>query len=59
VTSKRTYAVVRLRTEEGLDGLHRLLAGGLDAQDGCAVVPEGPGLGLAFDWDAVRSFARG
>lgn len=32
--------------------------GGPTLADGCASVPEGPGLGIAIDWDRVRSCAE-
>lgn len=43
----------------GLDGLHRLLRTQLSVSEGHALVPEGPGLGLEFDWNAVAEFSRG
>jgi L-alanine-DL-glutamate epimerase-like enolase superfamily enzyme len=44
--------------ESGLDGLHALVRGELEVRDGCAIVPGRAGLGIDWDWDAVRRFAR-
>lgn len=41
----------------GLDGLDDLLKSSLEVQNGNAVVPDRPGLGLDWDWDAVARFA--
>jgi L-alanine-DL-glutamate epimerase-like enolase superfamily enzyme len=41
----------------GLDGLDELLQSSLEVHDGNALVPERPGLGLDWDWDAVARFA--
>ncbi len=43
--------------DSGLDGLEQLLAAGLEVVDGCALLPDRPGLGLEWDWDAVARFA--
>jgi L-alanine-DL-glutamate epimerase-like enolase superfamily enzyme len=43
----------------GIDGLHELLATQLELRDGCAIVPDRPGLGLDWDWDAVARYASG
>lgn len=42
----------------GMDAFYRLLATQLDIVDGHAIVPDRPGLGLDFDWDAVERYAR-
>ena len=47
-----------LAPESGLDAFHELLATQLEIRDGCAVVPDRPGLGLEFDWGAVERYAR-
>jgi D-galactarolactone cycloisomerase len=44
--------------DSGLDAFHLLLATQLEIRDGCAVVPDRPGLGLDFDWSAVERYAR-
>jgi L-alanine-DL-glutamate epimerase-like enolase superfamily enzyme len=41
----------------GLDGLDELLRSTLEVHDGNALVPDRPGLGLDWDWDAVTRFA--
>jgi len=41
----------------GLDGLHELLDTPLEIADGCALVPDRPGLGLDWNWDAVARYA--
>jgi L-alanine-DL-glutamate epimerase-like enolase superfamily enzyme len=43
--------------DSGLDGLDDLLQSSLEVQNGNAVVPDRPGLGLDWDWDAVARFA--
>jgi L-alanine-DL-glutamate epimerase-like enolase superfamily enzyme len=43
----------------GLDGLHELLNSTLEVRDGCALVPERPGIGLDWNWDAIARYARG
>ena len=43
----------------GIDVFHELLATGLELRDGCAIVPERPGLGLDWDWDAVTRYSSG
>jgi D-arabinonate dehydratase len=43
----------------GLDGLDELLASHLELRDGCALVPDRPGLGLDWDWAAVARHADG
>jgi L-alanine-DL-glutamate epimerase-like enolase superfamily enzyme len=48
-----------IRPESGVDGLHELLDVQLEIRDGCAVVPRGPGLGLAWNWEAVRRYSNG
>jgi L-alanine-DL-glutamate epimerase-like enolase superfamily enzyme len=48
-----------IRPESGVDGLHELLDVQLEIRDGCAVVPSGPGLGLAWNWEAVRRYSNG
>jgi D-arabinonate dehydratase len=45
--------------DSGLDGLEQLLDEPLTITDGCALVPDRPGLGLAWNWDAVERSARG
>ena len=47
-----------LAPDSGLDAFHELLATQLEIRDGCAVVPDRPGLGLEFDWGAVERYAR-
>ncbi len=47
-----------LGPDTGLDAFHELLATQLEIKDGCAVVPNRPGLGLDFDWGAVERYAR-
>jgi L-alanine-DL-glutamate epimerase-like enolase superfamily enzyme len=44
--------------DSGLDTFHELLTTQLEVRDGCAVVPDRPGLGLEFDWTAVERYAR-
>jgi L-alanine-DL-glutamate epimerase-like enolase superfamily enzyme len=41
----------------GLDGLDELLQSSLEVHDGNALVPDRPGLGLDWDWNAVTRFA--
>jgi L-alanine-DL-glutamate epimerase-like enolase superfamily enzyme len=43
--------------DSGLDGLDDLLQSSLVVRNGNAVVPDRPGLGLDWDWDAVARFA--
>ncbi len=45
--------------DSGLDGLDDLLRTRLEVRNGEAVVPNRPGLGLDWDWEAVEGFARG
>ena len=45
--------------EFGLDVFPALLRTQLEIRDGRAVVPDRPGLGLDFDWDAVKGHSRG
>lgn len=45
--------------ESGQDALHQLLRNPLELQNGRVAVPERPGLGLEFDWNAVRTFHQG
>jgi L-alanine-DL-glutamate epimerase-like enolase superfamily enzyme len=45
--------------DSGLDGLEQLLKTPLEIRDGCAVVPDRPGLGLDWDWDAVARYTDG
>jgi L-alanine-DL-glutamate epimerase-like enolase superfamily enzyme len=45
--------------DSGLDGLDDLLSTRLEVRNGEAVVPNRPGLGLDWDWDAVERFASG
>ena len=47
-----------LAPDSGLDAFHLLLATQLEIRDGCAIVPDRPGLGLDFDWSAVERYAR-
>ncbi len=42
----------------GLDGFHELLANPLELRDGCAIVPDRPGLGLDWDWAAVARYSN-
>ena len=44
--------------DSGLDGLEQLLATQLEVVDGCALLPDRPGLGLEWDWDAVARHAH-
>lgn len=37
----------------GIDAFHELVGSPLEIVDGCAVVPERPGLGIDWDWEAV------
>jgi L-alanine-DL-glutamate epimerase-like enolase superfamily enzyme len=48
-----------IRPEAGMDGLHELLETQLEIREGHAVVPTRPGLGLAWNWEAVRRYANG
>jgi L-alanine-DL-glutamate epimerase-like enolase superfamily enzyme len=41
----------------GLDGLDELLKTSLEVSNGNALVPDRPGLGLDWDWDAVARFS--
>jgi L-alanine-DL-glutamate epimerase-like enolase superfamily enzyme len=41
----------------GLDGLDELLQSSLEVRNGNALVPDRPGLGLDWDWEAVTRFA--
>jgi L-alanine-DL-glutamate epimerase-like enolase superfamily enzyme len=43
--------------DSGLDGLDELLNTKLEVSDGCALVPERPGLGVDWNWDAVARHA--
>lgn len=43
----------------GLDALHHLLKSRLSIAGGELAVPDAPGFGMEWDWDAVRRFARG
>jgi L-alanine-DL-glutamate epimerase-like enolase superfamily enzyme len=43
----------------GIDVFHELLATQLELRDGCAIVPDRPGLGLDWDWAAVARYAGG
>jgi L-alanine-DL-glutamate epimerase-like enolase superfamily enzyme len=43
--------------DSGLDGLAQLLDAKLEVRDGDAIVPDRPGLGIDWNWDAVRSHA--
>jgi L-alanine-DL-glutamate epimerase-like enolase superfamily enzyme len=43
--------------DSGLDGLEELLETRLEIRDGCAVVPDRPGIGLDWNWDAVGRHA--
>ena len=43
----------------GLDGLDELLNEPLEVRDGCAILPARPGLGIAWDWEAVSRSAGG
>jgi L-alanine-DL-glutamate epimerase-like enolase superfamily enzyme len=43
----------------GLDGLHELLNTTLELRDGCALVPDRPGIGLDWNWDAIARYASG
>jgi L-alanine-DL-glutamate epimerase-like enolase superfamily enzyme len=43
----------------GLDGLHELLNEQLEIKDGNALVPDRPGLGLEWNWEAVARYAHG
>jgi L-alanine-DL-glutamate epimerase-like enolase superfamily enzyme len=42
----------------GLDGLEDLLHTKLVVEDGSAIVPARPGLGLDWDWESVARYAR-
>ena len=42
----------------GLDGLHELLNSQLEIKDGNALVPDRPGLGLEWNWEAVARYAN-
>jgi L-alanine-DL-glutamate epimerase-like enolase superfamily enzyme len=42
----------------GLDELHQLLNTPLEVRAGRAMVPDRPGLGLDWNWDAVRRYAN-
>jgi L-alanine-DL-glutamate epimerase-like enolase superfamily enzyme len=44
--------------DSGLDALHQLVQGDLEVRSGCATVGARPGLGIEWDWDAVKRFAR-
>ncbi len=43
--------------DSGLDGLDELLNSELEVSDGCAFVPDRPGLGVDWNWDAVARHA--
>jgi L-alanine-DL-glutamate epimerase-like enolase superfamily enzyme len=43
--------------DSGLDGLDDLLKTRLEVRDGNALLPDRPGLGLDWDWDAVARYA--
>ncbi len=45
--------------EAGTDALHRLLRSELTIADGLMSVPDAPGFGMDWDWEAIRSYARG
>jgi L-alanine-DL-glutamate epimerase-like enolase superfamily enzyme len=42
----------------GLDAFHLLLRTRLELRDGNVKVPDRPGFGLDFDWDAVKEYTR-
>lgn len=42
----------------GLDGLHELLNSSLELRAGHALVPDRPGLGFDWNWDAVRRYSN-
>ena len=42
----------------GLDAFHLLLRTPLELRDGKVDVPDRPGFGLDFDWEAVEEYAR-
>jgi L-alanine-DL-glutamate epimerase-like enolase superfamily enzyme len=43
--------------DAGLDGLHELLNTRLEIRAGYALVPNRPGLGIDWNWDAVRRYS--
>jgi L-alanine-DL-glutamate epimerase-like enolase superfamily enzyme len=43
--------------DSGLDGLEQMLTTRLEIAGGCAQLPDRPGLGLEWDWDAVARYA--
>lgn len=43
----------------GLDGFHELVDNELEVRDGSAVLPERPGLGIDWNWPAVRKYSNG
>ena len=47
-----------LAPHTGLDVVDQLLATQMEIRDGCALVPDRPGLGLDFDWSAVERYTR-
>jgi L-alanine-DL-glutamate epimerase-like enolase superfamily enzyme len=42
----------------GLDGFHELLNSQLELRSGHAVVPDSPGLGIDWNWNAVRRYSN-
>jgi len=43
--------------DSGLDGFEQMLTERLRIEDGSALLPDRPGLGLAWDWGAVARYA--
>ncbi len=43
----------------GLDGLFELVDEELEVRDGSAVLPERPGLGIDWNWSAVKKYSNG
>jgi L-alanine-DL-glutamate epimerase-like enolase superfamily enzyme len=42
----------------GLDGLHELLDTQLEIRAGYALVPDRPGFGIDWNWDAVKRYSN-
>jgi L-alanine-DL-glutamate epimerase-like enolase superfamily enzyme len=54
-----TGGIEYMDPESGLDPFDVLLDSELKVRDGVAYLPKRPGLGINFDWEAVKAHARG